>query len=41
VLVRVEQGLLEESMLKGWLEEGFKEDEDREWFGLPRRSGFE
>jgi hypothetical protein len=34
VLARVEQGQLEELVLRGWLEEGLTEAEDRELFGL-------
>ncbi len=34
VPTRVEQGLLEESVLRGWLDEWLTEGEDRELFGL-------
>jgi hypothetical protein len=34
VPTRVEQGLLEESVLRGWLDEGLTEGEDRELSGL-------
>lgn len=33
-LARVEQGKLEESVLRGWLEEELMESEDRELFGF-------
>ncbi len=35
VLARVEQGLLEESVLKGWLDGAVSRPEDRALFGLP------
>jgi hypothetical protein len=34
VFAGVKQGLLEESVLRGWLEEGLTEAEDRELFHL-------
>jgi hypothetical protein len=37
VLARVEQGLLAESVLKGWLEGAVLIPEDRALFGLPIR----
>jgi hypothetical protein len=37
VLARIKQGLLEESVLRGWLEEGLLEAEDRELLGLPAK----
>jgi len=41
VLTRVEEGKLEDSVLRGWLEEGLTEAEDRELFGMPMRSSRE
>ncbi len=37
VLARVEQGLLEESVLRGWLEGAIEQPEDRALFGLRPR----
>jgi hypothetical protein len=37
VLARVEQGLLEKSVLRGWPEAGLTDVEDRALFGLPAR----
>jgi len=37
VLARIEQGKLEELVLREWLEEARTEVEDRELFGLPAR----
>jgi hypothetical protein len=37
VLARVEQGLLEKSVLRGWPEGGLTDVEDRALFGLPAR----
>jgi len=37
VLARVEQGLLEESVLRGWLEGAVERAEDRALFGLPEK----
>ena len=37
VLARVDQGLLEESVLRGWLEGAVERPEDRALFGLGGR----
>jgi hypothetical protein len=37
VLSKVDKGLLEESVLRGWLEEGLTGAEDRALFGLATR----
>jgi hypothetical protein len=39
VLARVEQGLLEESVLRGWLDGAITREEDRALLGLPAQSG--
>jgi len=39
VLARVEQGLLEESVLRGWMEGALERVEDRALFGLDGKSG--
>lgn len=37
VLAKVEQGLLEKSVLRGWLDGALERDDDRASFGLPER----
>ena len=37
VLARVEKGLLQESELRGWMDEALEQAEDRALFGLPAR----
>jgi hypothetical protein len=37
ILARVAQGKLEELVLRGWLEEGLTEAQDRGVFGLPAK----